>query len=60
MVRSQQPLQAINLPSGKSAASLQSDGIEPDFRNLVVALHMHMRRLFSIAGVEEETVWTDP
>jgi hypothetical protein len=37
---------------------LQSDGIEPEFCNVVLSLHMHMRRFISVACIEKETVRT--
>jgi len=44
----------------KSSASLQSNGSEPEFGHMVVALHVHMEGFLAIAGVEIEPVRSSP
>ena len=40
----------------KSTASLQPHRVEPEFRHVVVPLHMHVHRLSNLVGVEEKPV----
>ena len=44
----------------ESAAFLELDGFEPEFRNVVVSLYMHMTGLLTVAGVEEKPVRSLP
>ena len=38
--------------------ALDLNRIKPEFRNLVVTLHMNMHALVSVGGVEEEPIGT--
>ena len=42
-----------NFGRTKTAACLQPNGGEPELRNIVISLHMHMTGFLTIAGVEE-------
>jgi hypothetical protein len=35
---------------------VKPDRVEPDLRDVLIALHVHVRRLLTIAGEEEEPV----
>ena len=39
----------------KPAACLQPNGGEPELRNVVISLHMHMAGFLTIAGIEVRT-----
>ena len=41
----------------KSGAPLQTDWIKPEFRNVIVTLHMDMWWFHTISRIEKETVW---
>jgi hypothetical protein len=45
---------SVDLFPAEAAAALQPDGIEPELRLAVVTFDVDVRRLPSIAGVEEE------
>jgi hypothetical protein len=49
-------LNLVDLLAGEPSASLQPDGIEPEFRLSVVALDVDVRWLIPIAGIEEESI----
>jgi hypothetical protein len=52
------PLNAAQFLSAKASIPLQSNRIQPELGLTIVALDMDVRRLGSIAGIEEKTVWT--
>jgi len=49
-------LDATDLIGTKSAAGLQSNGLQPEFRNSSVFLHVDMRWFYMIARIEKESV----
>jgi hypothetical protein len=49
---------AIDLSPAEAAALLESNGIEPHLGAIRLALDVDVRRLVTIAGEEEEPVWT--
>ena len=49
-------LDLVDPVCSKAMAPLQPDRIEPEFRLAVVSFDMHVRRLVSVASVEEETI----
>ena len=51
-------LDANNVCSTKPAASIESHRIRPELCNAFLSLHMNMRWLMSIRGIEEESVWS--
>ena len=57
---SDHPDNTRNFGLTESAAFLEPDGFEPEFRNVVVSLYMHMRGLLAVAGVEEKPVRSLP
>ena len=52
-------LDASHLCARKPSVTLQSDRVNPELRQLVIMLDMHIARLFTISGVKKETVGTD-
>jgi hypothetical protein len=44
----------------KSPAPLQSDGIEPEFRGVILTLDVNMGWFIAITGIEEEPVRSSP
>jgi hypothetical protein len=52
-----QPLYPIDFASTESPTILEANGIEPKLGFHVLSLNVDMRRLVSIAGVEEKPVW---
>src|SRR5262249_55601872 len=44
----------IDLFTSETAAALEPDGVEPEFRFAVITFDVDVRRLAPIAGVEEE------
>ena len=55
----EESLDASDLGARKSSIALQSDGVKPELRQLVIMLNLHMQRLLSISCVKKETVGTD-
>src|SRR5574338_836377 len=51
---------AVELRTTEAAALMQADGIEPELGHVLVALHVEVRRLGPVAGVEEEPVGASP
>ena len=50
------PENTPNFRFTESAAFLQLDRFEPEFRNAIVALYVHVTGFVAIAGVEEKPV----
>src|SRR3990172_8580616 len=46
----------VDLDTAEASCTLENDGIEPKLGNLVLALHVNVRRLRSIEGHEEEPI----
>lgn len=44
----------------EAAAFVEADGIAPELRQILVALHVDVRRLGPVTGVEEEPVGASP
>jgi hypothetical protein len=49
-------LYTTNFRSAKSAALLQSDGIKPKFRELILSLNVNMWWFLPVASIEKETI----
>src|SRR3972149_22700 len=49
----------VDLDTAEASCTLENDGIEPKLGNLVLALHVSVRRLRSIEGHEEEPISAD-
>jgi hypothetical protein len=60
LVPAQQFLDSTDLHPGKPPASLQPRRLKLELCNFVFALNMNMRRFLAVAGIEEESVGTDP
>jgi hypothetical protein len=52
-------LNTSDLGARESSVALQSDGVKPELRQLVIMLNMNMRRLIMISCVEKEPIWSD-
>jgi hypothetical protein len=57
---SDQSLDFVDFFAAETATLVESHGVEPELRFAVVALNMHMRRLASIACVEEKPKRSNP
>ncbi len=55
----EESLDASDLGTRKPSVALQSDGVQPELRQLVIVLNMNMRRLITISCVKKEPVWSD-
>jgi hypothetical protein len=53
------PLYGSYLRPGKPAASLKPHGLKPELGDILVTLHMHVLRLVSVAGIEEQPIGSD-
>ena len=54
-----EPLYTVDLISPELASMLQSDGIEPEFDCIILALDMNVRWLLAITCIEEESGGAD-
>lgn len=45
-----------DISPAEPAATLKSNGIKPEFGDIVIALDMHMLRFIAITGIEEEPI----
>jgi len=50
----------VELRTPEAAALVESDGVEPELGQVLVALHVDVRRLGPVTGVEEEPVGASP
>ena len=50
----------VELRTPEAAALVEADGVEPELGQVLVALHVDVRRLGPVAGVEEEPVRASP
>lgn len=49
-------LYPMNFNSAESATALKHHWNKPELRFMAIALHVHVRRLFAITRIKEETV----
>ena len=50
----------VELRASEAAALVAADGIKPELGEVLVALHVDVRRLGPVTGVEEEPVGASP
>ena len=50
----------VELRTPETAALVEADGFEPEIGQVLVALHVDVRRLRPVAGLEEEPVGASP
>ena len=50
----------VELRTPEAAALVEADGVEPELGQVLVALHVDVRRLGPVTGVEEEPVGASP
>ena len=50
----------VQLRAPEAAALVEADGVEPELGQVLVALHVDVRRLGPVTGVEEEPVGASP
>ena len=51
-----EPLNPLDLTSGKSATPLQPDRVEPELCEVVVTLHVDVRWFIAVTSIEEEPI----
>jgi hypothetical protein len=54
------PLNPIKFLTAEASASLESDGIEPELRCIIIAFDVNVKGLAAVTSIKEESVRSNP